>query len=363
MTSGTTFFSRSYSEARRRFQEAAARQGAVLSEYRVVPDSAEPLCIDVAHLGDPSAPQALVVSSGVHGVEGFFGSAVQLAWLEGLAEQPLPAGRQTILIHAVNPVGMAHLRRFNEDNVDLNRNFHEGSAGYQGAPAGYADLDGLLNPPSPPSPWEPFRLKAIWNILRHGLPALKNAVAGGQYEFPRGLFFGGHSQSASTRIIQAEIAGWLGGADRIIHIDLHTGLGPFATYKLLLAEDDGSPRYPWYQQTFGPEHIEPFAAADKTAYATNGSLGSWLLGRFPALDYRFAVAEFGTYDVIRVLASLRAENRAHFYADPDSQTAKSAKLKLLDTFVPHDPDWRNQVVKAGLNILTQAQLGLAQAED
>ena len=362
MTSGATFFARNYNEARQRFRETAAQHGAILSQYEVVPDGKEPLCIDVAHLGDRAAAQALVLSSGVHGVEGFFGSAVQLAWLEGLAEQPLPAGRQAILIHAVNPFGMAHLRRFNEDNVDLNRNFHDGNAGYQGSPAGYADLDGLLNPPSSPSTWEPFRLKAIWNIMRYGLPAIKNAVAGGQYEFPRGLFFGGHTQSASTRIIQSEIADWLGGANQIIHIDFHTGLGTFADYKLLLVEDDRSPRYPWYEQTFGPEHVEPFAAADKTAYATSGSLGSWLLARFPELDYRYAAAEFGTYDVIRVLASLRAENRAHFYADPDSQISKSAKLKLLDTFVPHDPNWRDQVVKAGLNILTQAQLGLTQSE-
>ena len=32
------------------------------------------------------------------------------------------------MIHALNPFGFAHLRRANEDNVDLNRNFvdHEG---------------------------------------------------------------------------------------------------------------------------------------------------------------------------------------------------------------------------------------------
>ena len=33
MTAGATFFSRSYSEARRRFQEAAAQQGLSIAEY------------------------------------------------------------------------------------------------------------------------------------------------------------------------------------------------------------------------------------------------------------------------------------------------------------------------------------------
>ncbi len=71
-----------------------------------------------------SRTSALVVSSGVHGVEGFFGSAVQLAFLEKLPpDWRPPEGAAVVLIHALNPFGFAWQRRFNEENVDLNRNF------------------------------------------------------------------------------------------------------------------------------------------------------------------------------------------------------------------------------------------------
>ena len=67
--------------------------------------------------------------------KGFAGSAIQVAFLDhlvslldedvqettGADELPmLPA--TTVLVHVLNPHGMAHNRRFNENNVDLNRN-------------------------------------------------------------------------------------------------------------------------------------------------------------------------------------------------------------------------------------------------
>ena len=36
-----------------------------------------------------------------------------------------------------------------------------------------------------------FALRAGWLILREGMPSLKQSVVGGQYEYPKGLFFGG----------------------------------------------------------------------------------------------------------------------------------------------------------------------------
>lgn len=77
-----THFSTSYDEARRRFREAAAVAGATLCEYPIGKRIAngQALTIDIAVLGPEGAP-TLVTSSGVHGVEGFLGSAIQLAWL------------------------------------------------------------------------------------------------------------------------------------------------------------------------------------------------------------------------------------------------------------------------------------------
>ena len=298
---------------------------------------------------------AVGVSAGVHGIEGFFGSAIQLAWLSGqTAGEPSPSDGVVVLIHAVNPSGFARLRRTNEHNVDLNRNFLDTADAYTGAPDGYETLDPFLNPASPPSRLEPFRLKALWHIRRHGLSALKDAVAGGQYRFPRGLFFGGHGPAASTRIMRHHLAGWLGGAPRAVHVDLHSGLGAHGRYRLLLEESAPSPNVEWYRDTFGSQVVEAGSGGVGTAYEASGTLGGWAMTHLGDTRYRFVCAEVGTYPVVRVLGSLRAENRTHFFGQPSSRAHQRAKAELLECFCPRSDRWREPVVEQGLAIIDRA---------
>ena len=130
------------------------------------------------------------------------------------------------LVHILNPHGMAWLRRFNESNVDLNRNFLIPGEDYKGAPPGYKLLDSFLNPPSRP-PWDFFYLRAGWLMVRYGMPTLKQVVAGGQYEYPKGLFFGGKQLEEGPQKYQTYVAEYLATVERLVVIDVHTGLGLF----------------------------------------------------------------------------------------------------------------------------------------
>lgn len=354
-------FSTTYAEARRRFKDAAAAAGATISSHRIAAQCQDELAIDVAIVGVETAP-TVVTSSGVHGVEGFFGSAVQHALLDQLRQTSSEFNIRHVLIHGVNPFGFSCLRRFNEDNVDLNRNFLANEDGFKGVPDGYARLNGFLNPESPPSRFEPFKLKAIWNICRHGLQPLRQAVAGGQYEYPRGIFFGGHAPCKSTQIVYENCDSWIGQSDQIVHIDFHTGLGAFGAYKLLLTEGADSAAYPWYTDAFGTDCVEPLDAPNATAYRVSGIFGEWLQKHFATREYRFVAAEFGTYGVIRVLGAIRAENRAHHYGIENSVIYQSAKAELLECFCPSDTSWRKQVVESGLKIIAQATQALQIAE-
>src|SRR5207237_9702914 len=120
-----------------------------------------------------------------------FGSGVQLGVVVEWAKPGPPPGRRVVLLHAVNPYGYAHLRRFDETNVDPNRNFLLPGREYAGCPPVYAKLDPVLNPPRPPSRWESFTLTALPAILRYGYGTLKQAIAGGQHESPKRLVYGG----------------------------------------------------------------------------------------------------------------------------------------------------------------------------
>ena len=95
-------FSAGYGEARTKFVDAAAAQGGALERVTHPargPDGAD-LSMDIAWLGDRSASKVFVTFSGVHGVEGFFGSAVQVEWLRRGENRRLPQDTAALLIHA-----------------------------------------------------------------------------------------------------------------------------------------------------------------------------------------------------------------------------------------------------------------------
>jgi len=69
-----SYFSTSYEEARTRFIEAAENTGAQISSFpiSISDEEANKYTIDVATFG-PTDSATIVLSSGVHGVEGFLG--------------------------------------------------------------------------------------------------------------------------------------------------------------------------------------------------------------------------------------------------------------------------------------------------
>ncbi len=351
-------FSADYATARERFRQAASRLGWTLESHPIggVGPGGEELTVDVgcSPAGDPA--RILVVSSGIHGVEGFFGSAVQLALLERWASREPPPAR-CVFLHGLNPYGFAWLRRFNEDNVDLNRNFLLPGEAYEGASEAYASLDGLLNPRRPPSRWEPFRLKAAWQIARLGMPALRQAVAGGQFEFPRGLFFGGSGPSRLQHLLDEHLGRWLKGAGRVVHLDFHTGLGKSGTWRLLLDGEPAEHQRRWLTTWIGSEAFETNERTS-ISYGTRGGLGPWCISRGIAPEYLFAVAEFGTYGAIDVLAGLRAENQAHYWGTLGSPSYSRAKERLRELFCPSSSAWRSQVLEQSLDLVGRSLGGL-----
>jgi hypothetical protein len=355
-----TYFSPDYFTARSRWRAAASRLGCRLESHAIDAPSPinEPLTIDVAILGNPLAHKTVVISSGLHGVEGFFGAAVQLALLEEhLTAANLPNDVAVVMIHMLNPFGCAWYRRWNEDNIDLNRNFLVGDEVYQGAPPDYPLLDSFLNPQSPPNRLEPFLLKSLGLIGRYGMSTLKNTLPVGQYEFPQGLFFGGKDRSQTQRILTANLRRWLGLSRQVFHLDFHSGLGKWGTYKLFSKRTNDHPRcqllYDYFVGGASPaENRNNILTldAEAAAYQPVGGLENWCRASFPDLTYDFLLAEFGTYPMLRVLKALRAENRAHWWGNPDDKSYRDAKQELLEVFNPKSQKWRNLVIEQGIDL-------------
>ena len=287
--------------ARSRWRTAAILRRARLESYEIdaVAPSDERLTIDIAIFGNPSARKTLVISSGLHGVEGLFGSAVQLAMIEEyLANQQLSSDLAIVMVHMLNPFGCAWYRRWNEENIDLNRNFLVGDEVYQGCPPAYSSLDSFLNPRSSPSKLEPFLLKSLGLIGRYGMSTLKSTLPVGQYDFPKGLFFGGNEPSQTQKILTTHIRTWLGAAQQVIHLDLHSGLGKWGTYRLFAELTQAAPRYQWLSEHFVDE-ASPWESRiltvdpDDLVYQPRGTFGRWCQSEFTDRRYDFLLAEFG----------------------------------------------------------------------
>jgi hypothetical protein len=355
-----TTFSQDYSSARQRFRQAASHLGWQLESYPigVVGPDGDELAFDIAcsQGGDPE--KVLVVSSGIHGVEGFFGSAVQVALLEQWASET-PPSTKCVFLHGLNPFGFAWLRRFDENNVDPNRNFLLPGERFEGAPDGYPRLDEFLNPCRPPSQWEPFTLKALWLIARYGMPALSQAIAAGQHDYPRGLFFGGNGPSRTQQLLELNMPRWLKGSKCVVHLDFHTGLGRQGAFKLLIDYPLSETQKRWLTDWFGADSFEAYDSS-KISYDARGGFGRWCVSQKLAPHYLFACAEYGTYSSIQVLAGLRAENQAHHWGTPKAPSTIRAKQRLTELFCPELISWRSQVVELGRALAGQAQQGLLQ---
>lgn len=357
MIDESSLFSPSYRTARQRFLAAVDRAGLERRSYPVPGEgpAGEELAIDVGLRLVPGARRAVVMSSGLHGVEGVFGSAAQMALL---ADAPWLKSPNVSLavVHALNPHGFAWERRWNEDNVDLNRSFFENGAARPDTPALYRRLTSFLNPSTPPSRIEAFAPKVASMVARHGFGNLKATLPVGQYDFPKGLFYGGAGPSATQRILAENLSDWIGGARNVLHLDLHTGLGAWGGYKLLLEGRPKDLELAALQRRFGAgvfDYDRDPRMGRTTSYEAVGLMASWLNRRFSGHGYRVITAEFGTYRNIRVLRSLRAENRAHHFGAPQAEHAWT-KADLLEMFAPSDPAWRRRAVSDAVDLVRRA---------
>jgi Protein of unknown function (DUF2817) len=352
-----------YATARARFLAAAASASWTVREYPTdeAGPSGEPLAVDVAGCGDAASGDAVfLLSSGLHGVEGSFGSAVQTLLLDRWRDTSrVPGGVRVVLLHALNPYGFAWGRRVDRQNVDLNRAFRVEGA-LPPDDGGYAMVDALLNPRRAPGGTDLFTLRLLLMAATRGVGSLRRTIASGQRSFPRGLFYGGSAPPMLQEWLGRVLRSWLTGARRVVHLDLHTGLGRWGEGRLIvdypIADEDRG----WWRETFGAGGlVEPEGLAG--AYTAQGSLGQWCTGRSFAPRYRFAFAEFGTYGGRAVLDGLRAENQAHHWAAAGDRRLAVARGRLRELFCPADPGWRLRAVGGALVLADQAVRSLAAA--
>lgn len=352
MTQVEQCFAADYADARRRFIGRAAAAGFSLQEYLLEGHrgpGGETLATDVARRGPKEAAFTLLVSSGTHGVEGFCGSGCQNALLESGALQSLPPDMAVVLVHALNPFGFAHLRRVNEDNVDLNRNFivHDAPP----ANPAYDEVHPLLVPADWGGPAKQAADQAIFQLMAtRGQRALQEAVSGGQYTHPDGLFYGGRGPVWSNNTWRRIVREHAGGSREVIGIDLHSGLGPSGVGEAIctgVGEELQRAR-----AVFG-EDVTSSTEGSSSSARVEGSMGEGAKEELQGARLTMVTLEFGTQPMMAVFEALRADNWLHLHGAVESPLGAAIKKAVRDAFYVDDPTWRKAVVDRFISLVKQ----------
>lgn len=352
-------FSADYHQARAAFLEAAAAAGAQLGHHLcpAAGPRGEALHTDTAWLGDPAAPKVLMVLSGTHGVEGFCGSGFQVHWLRSGLHRQLPADTAVLFVHALNPYGFAWLRRVNEHNVDLNRNYLDWSRPPPDNP-GYAEIAAAVLPSRLDGP-EAAEADAVLAGFRArvGEVAFYRALASGQYIDPRGVFYGGSGPTWSNRTLHAVMAEQLARATDVTCIDFHTGLGPFGHGDLMSDHEPGTAAAQRVRQFWG-DGVSELRRGKSLVMVQDGPTHFGVARALPHARVTFGTLEFGTYDRDLGRAALRADQWLHVHGDPTGPEAAPIKQALRRQFYPDTADWKEAVLFRGHQLVRMALAGM-----
>ena len=338
-----------YDESRARFRLAADAAGLDVRAHPI--DARGPhgqeLTIDVVALGAARPRRALVVLSGVHGVEGFVHGAAQADLLRRLDASTLPDDVGIVVVHAVNPWGMAWWRRQNESNVDLNRNFRRSDIEPVHNDA-YDEIHDLACPDTATLPdADEMLASAAALVAERGLAWVRDAITRGQYRHEDGLHFGGHRTEQSSAILERALVDALSGsAERAFVLDLHTGHGPRGDITLLSDQPPESAQHAFFTAHF--DRVEATAGnPEATTGVKSGAIGAGLRDALPGATVVATALEVGTVDDLAQLAATYHESWVHRHGDRGDPSHRAAIWAYRCCFTPDDPGWE-QAAFAGV---------------
>ena len=357
------FFGADYSAARDTFLAAARLRDASI-EHLTHPSARgardEPLTIDLAWLGDTTAEALLLLTSGTHGVEGFCGSGAQVALLhdDDFVRSVAARGVAVLLVHALNPYGFSHLRRVNEDNVDLNRNFRD-FATPPPVNEAYATLHPHVLPARWPAPPADDAVLFAY-IQQHGLAALQTVISAGQYAFPEGMFFGGNHPVWSNVCVRKVLCEYASSRARFGWIDFHSGLGPLGWGEKIFAGRDDPTELARARAWWGTD-VTSFHEGSSVSAALSGAMYAAAYEECPDAAYTGIALEFGTVPLIDVFGALRADHWLHNHPEARHALQSAVNAAMRRAFYVETPEWQAAVVAQAKATAESALIHLSEA--
>ena len=351
-----------YDDVRAHLQDTVANlktrgYDAQLSSYAV--DESDDLYIDSIYIpATEKQTNLIVITTGVHGIEGYIGSVMlDVFWTEIYESEINKANTGVLVVANVNPYGMKYHRRYNENNVDLNRNFIiDWNEFDTTVNKDYPKVDTFLGPKDTMGNIVGHELSfygsMIKELIEDGADTISNALLGGQYEYAEGVYYGGNGDETSTTYLKEVFQKTLeSDYDNIVHIDVHSGYGP--RYNMVIFNSV-------FETMTEAESVELFgydyviANDSEDFYATTGDTTDFyyrLKDKLGTDNTLFSTCfEFGTIgdsflDSIISMKYTIEENQNHWNPSNNATTNEIIKERYQELFYPTEKEWREKTVE------------------
>jgi hypothetical protein len=347
-----------YSKARHNFLTAAEEQATFIKSWQhpLRGIAGEKLYLDLAWFGELTAPKVLLLVSGTHGVEGYCGSGIQVGSIRTGWHLQADSNVAIAMIHGLNPHGMSHLRRVNEDGVDINRNFIDFRQPLPKNPF-YDDLAQVIVPQHWTEVTQGETLDCIMEYLSSKPSGLAD-LAKGQYHYWYAPFYGGEVPTWSNRLFDHISDRYLGDKRAVGLLDYHTGLGQYATGQLMSLPVNPAAKQNLASEIWGDKLVVTGSAKSVATYSPQGTLIAALQAKLEASTCIAAAYEFGTIAETEVFHALRADHWLHAHGDLDTSQAIEIKQNMLDAFYGDRPDWQKSVCNLAFTAQEELLTGL-----
>ncbi len=355
------YFLNTYIQCRTQFRSLSQRVGLTSHPLKLTGTDND-LTIDYCYHPIAEADTLVVLSSGLHGIEGYAGSALQCYLLAEKLAMFKKFKSSLLLLHGLNPYGFKYMRRTDELNVDLNRNFGHSNSLYKTENKLYTELNTFLNPRGQVTAGDldasAFAQHLQPLLEKHQTDQIGQAIVKGQYKHRRGIYFGGTRPAQQKKLIDNFLPPILSQYKKILAIDIHTGYGRRGQLHLFPeAKTEKTKRL--IEQTFQGQTID--WGGSEGFYRVTGEFVNYLtslVGRRQLLVPM--IFEYGTLDshtqqgAVLSLHTMILENQGHFSGYSSSRTRAAVKKRFIEMYYPSEPSWRSGVLSQGERSLRRA---------
>ena len=320
-------------------------------------DESDDLYIDNIYLpATEDSRNLIVLTTGVHGIEGYIGSVMLDVFFEEIYPTLDTTNTGILVVANINPYGMKYMRRYNENNVDLNRNFIVDWENFdRSSNKEYPKVDKFLQPQGKMGNafWHEvgFFLSLAKEAVFTGADTISDALLTGQYEYPEGVYYGGNGDEKSTTYLKGVFADCLNGSyDNIIHIDIHSGYGPRYNMVIFNSVQDSTTEAE-AAEMFGYDYI--IATDSEEFYPTFGDTTDYFYRLKNSMEsdkelystcFEFGTIGDGFIDSIFSLKYTVDENRQHWYPTDNAITEQMVRENYYELFYPTETEWREKTI-------------------